>query len=253
MKMTGNTILITGGGSGIGRGLAEKFHALGNKVIIAGRNVARLEEVAAANPGMAIMALDIADGAGIEAFAKQVVADHPALNVVINNAGVMAPEQIDADPATIAVADATVITNLLGPIRLSLALLPHLSQQAEATIMTVSSGLAFVPLAMTPTYSATKAAIHSWTMAMRHRLKDSNVRMVELAPPYVQTELMGEQQAVDPHAMPLTEFLDEVMAILASNPDAEEVIVERCKPLRYAAENGNLAEVMAGLNGAFSH
>lgn len=253
MKMTGNTILITGGGSGIGRGLAEKFHALGNKVIIAGRNVTRLEEVAAANPGMAMMALDVADGAGIEAFAKQVVTEHPALNVVINNAGVMTPEQIDADAATIAVAEATVITNLLGPIRLSLALLPHLSQQVEATIMTVSSGLAFVPLAMTPTYSATKAAIHSWTMAMRHRLKDSNVRMVELAPPYVQTELMGEQQAVDPHAMPLAEFLDEVMAILASNPDAEEVIVERCKPLRYAAENGNLAEVMAGLNGAFSH
>jgi uncharacterized oxidoreductase len=253
MKMTGNTILITGGGSGIGRGLAEKFHALGNKVIIAGRNVARLVEVAAANPGMAIMALDIADGAGIEAFAKQVVADHPALNLVINNAGVMTPEQIDTDPATIAVTEATVITNLLGPIRLSLALLPHLSQQAEATIMTVSSGLAFVPLAMTPTYSATKAAIHSWTMAMRHRLKDSNVRMVEFAPPYVQTELMGKQQSVDPHAMPLDEFLDEVMAILASNPDAEEVIVDRCKPLRYAAENGNLAEVMAGLNGAFSH
>lgn len=253
MKMTGNTILITGGGSGIGRGLAEKFHALGNKVIIAGRNATRLEEVAAANPGMAMMALDIADGAGIEAFAKQVVTEHPALNVVINNAGVMTPEQIDADAATISVAEATVITNLLGPIRLSLALLPHLSQQAEATIMTVSSGLAFVPLAMTPTYSATKAAIHSWTMAMRHRLKDSNVRMVELAPPYVQTELMGGQQAVDPHAMPLAEFLDEVMAILASNPDAEEVIVERCKPLRYAAENGNLAEVMAGLNGAFSH
>ena len=252
MKMTGNTILITGGGSGIGRGLAEKFHDLGNKVIIAGRNITRLEQVAAANPGMAVMALDIADGVGIDAFAKQVMSDHPELNVVINNAGVMTPEQVDADPATIAVAEATVITNLLGPIRLSLTLLPHLSRQADATIMTVSSGLAFVPFAMTPTYSATKAAIHSWTMAMRHRLKDSNVRMIELAPPYVQTELMGEQQAVDPHAMPLAEFLDEVMAILASDPDAEEVIVERCKPLRYAAENGNLAEVMAGLNGAFS-
>lgn len=252
MKMTGNTILITGGGSGIGRALAEKFHALGNVVIISGRNVSRLDDVAAANPGMIAVELDITDANAIKDFVQHIVAEHPQLNVVINNAGIMIPEAMNANPVDVAVADATVITNVLGPIRLSSALLSHLAKQPDATLMTVSSGLAFVPLAMTPTYSATKAAIHSWSVAMRHQLRNGPVRVVELAPPYVQTELMGEHQAVDPHAMPLAEFIDEVFAILTDNPDAEEVIVERCKPLRYAAENGNLVEIMAGLNGAFS-
>jgi uncharacterized oxidoreductase len=252
MKMSGNTILITGGGSGIGRALAEKFQGSDNTVIIAGRNADRLNAVTAANPGMVGMALDISDKNSITSFARRLITDYPQLNIVINNAGIMVAEKVTADPVDVGIADATVITNLLGPIRLSSALLPHLLKQPQATLMTVSSGLAFVPLAMTPAYSATKAAIHSWSMAMRHQLKDSPVRVVELAPPYVQTELMGEQQAVDPHAMPLAEFIDEVMAILANDPDIEEVIVERCKPLRYAAENGNLSEVMAGLNGAFA-
>jgi uncharacterized oxidoreductase len=252
MKMSGNTILITGGGSGIGRALAEKFQGSGNTVIIAGRNADRLNAVTAANPGMVGMALDISDENSITSFAELLIADYPELNIVINNAGMMVAEKVTADPVDVGIADATVITNLLGPIRLSSALLPHLLKQPQATLMTVSSGLAFVPLAMTPAYSATKAAIHSWSVAMRHQLKNSAVRVVELAPPYVQTELMGEQQAVDPHAMPLAEFIDEVMAILANDPDIEEVIVERCKPLRYAAENGNFSEVMAGLNAAFA-
>jgi uncharacterized oxidoreductase len=252
MKMFGNTILITGGGSGIGRALAEKFQGSGNTVIIAGRNADRLNAVTATNPGMVGMALDISDENSITSIAERLKADYPELNIVINNAGMMVAEKVTANPVDVGIADATVITNLLGPIRLSSALLPHLLKQPQATLMTVSSGLAFVPLAMTPAYSATKAAIHSWSVAMRHQLKDSAVRVVELAPPYVQTELMGEQQADDPHAMPLAEFIDEVMAILANDPDIEEVIVERCKPLRYAAENGNLSEVMAGLNGAFA-
>jgi uncharacterized oxidoreductase len=252
MKMFGNTILITGGGSGIGRALAEKFQGSGNTVIIAGRNADRLNAVTATNPGMVGMALDISDENSITSIAERLKADYPELNIVINNAGMMVAEKVTANPVDVGIANATVITNLLGPIRLSSALLPHLLKQPQATLMTVSSGLAFVPLAMTPAYSATKAAIHSWSVAMRHQLKDSAVRVVELAPPYVQTELMGEQQAVDPHAMPLAEFIDEVMAILANDPDIEEVIVERCKPLRYAAENGNLSEVMAGLNGAFA-
>jgi uncharacterized oxidoreductase len=252
MKMSGNTILVTGGGSGIGRGLAEKFQANGNTVIIAGRNIDRLNSVAKANPGMVAMELDISSADGISRFVKHIIADYSGLNIVINNAGMMLAENLTADPVDIDIADATVITNLMGPIRLSSALLPHLLKQSDATIMTVTSGLAFVPLAMTPAYSATKAGLHSWSMAIRHQLKDSPVRVVELAPPYVQTELMGKEQAVDPNAMPLTEFIDEVMSILASDPGINEVIVERCKPLRYAAENGNLNEVMAGLNGAHS-
>lgn len=252
MQLSGNTIVITGGGSGIGRALAEKFQAGGNTVIIAGRNQARLQNVAKANPGMIAMALDISNADAIKTFADKVIAEHPSVNVLINNAGMMVAEPYTADPIDVAISDATVITNLLGTIRLSAALLPHFQKQSQATLMTVSSGLAFVPLALTPTYSATKAAVHSWSMAVRTQLRKSSVQVIELAPPYVQTELMGTNQASDPHAMPLAEFIDEVMTILEQNPDVEEVIVERCKPLRYAAETGTLDETMAQLNSAFN-
>jgi uncharacterized oxidoreductase len=250
VQISGNTIIITGGGSGIGKALAEKFHAAGNKVIITGRGKARLDAVAAANPGMVAMALDIADGAAISTFATQILADFPSANVLINNAGMMVAEAMTADAVNVATADETVITNLLGTIRLSSALLPHFQKQHQAAIMTVSSGIAFVPLALTPAYGATKAGIHSWSIALRHQLRDTSVQVIELAPPYVQTELMSAEQAKDPHAMPLAEFIDEVMAIIANNPNVEEVIVERCKPLRYAVEEGRLDEMMALLNGA---
>lgn len=244
MHITGNTILITGGGSGIGRALAEALHAKGNTVIIAGRREHVLDEVTQANPGMESMLLDIQDKADIAAFAREAVTRFPALNVVINNAGIMKPEQ----QLDLAIAEETIATNLLGPIRLTAALLPHLLAQPHASVVTVSSGLAFVPLAATPTYSATKAAIHSWSMALRHQLKDTSVEVVEIAPPYVQTELLGAHQLTDPDAMPLAEFTSEVMAILEAAPTSGEVIVERCQPLRFAAETGNFAGVFAMVN-----
>jgi len=246
MNISGNTILITGGGSGIGRALAEALHAKGNKVIIAGRREALLDEVTAANPGMASMLLDIQDKADIEAFARQAVERFPALNAVIQNAGIMKPENVPAVD-NLAIAEETITTNLLGPIRLTTALLPHFLKQPSATILTVSSGLAFVPLAATPTYSATKAAIHSWSIGLREQLKNTSVGVIEIAPPYVQTELMGAHQAVDPAAMPLADFIAEVMTILESG-ETREVIVERCKPLRFAEANGTFAQVFAGLN-----
>ena len=236
MQMTRNTILITGGASGIGRALAEAFHALGNQVIIAGRRQALLGEVTAANPGMASSVLDVGSASDIERFAAQVKHDYPALNVVIHNAGIMLGE--DVQNQTLATAEAIVATNFLGPIRLNTALLPLLLKQAQATVMTVSSGLAFLPLATTPTYSATKAAIHSYTQSLRYQLKDTNVQVLELAPPYVQTELMGARQASDPHAMPLKDFIAEVMSILTNSPNATEILVERVKPLRFAEANG---------------
>jgi uncharacterized oxidoreductase len=237
MKTTGNTILITGGGSGIGRGLAEAFHKLGNKVIIAGRRRQVLDETTAANPGMAAAVLNIEDAASIRSFAQKLATDFPALNVVIHNAGIMRPEDLLNKPDA-ADAEAIVTTNLLGPIRLTAALLPQLQKQPHATIMTVSSGLAFVPLALTPTYCATKAAIHSWSESLRYQLKSTNIEVVELAPPYVQTELMGPGQAADPRAMPLKDYLDEVINIIKTQPNATEILVERVKPLRFAASNG---------------
>ena len=236
MKITGNTILITGGGSGIGRGLAEAFHAKGNQVVIAGRRKNLLDETVAANPGMKAAVLDIENSETIRTFAEKLKKDFPALNVVIHNAGIMKPESLK--DSAVADAEAMVTTNLLGPIRLNAALLPFLLKQPNPVIMTVSSGLAFVPLAMTPTYCATKAAIHSYTQSMRYQLKDTKAQVLELIPPYVQTELMGPRMASDPNAMPLRDFISETMSILENSPNSTEICVERVKPLRSAEASG---------------
>ena len=157
MNISGNTILITGGGSGIGRALAEAFHAKGNQVIVAGRRPGALDETTAVNPGMRSAVLDIEDRDAIPAFAARIAAEFPTLNVLVNNAGIMRRETLTASPVDLATAEATVATNLLGPIRLTAAFLPHLRRQPGATVLMVSSGLAFVPIAITPTYCATKA------------------------------------------------------------------------------------------------
>ena len=248
MKLTGNTILITGGGSGIGRSLAESFHQQGNQVVIAGRRQQVLDEVTTANPGMKAMLLNINDRDSIHAFGEQVAQDYPGLNVLINNAGIMKAEDLKSPPDYLEDADAIVTTNLLGPIRLTAVLLPLLQSQPQAAILTVSSGLAFVPLAETPTYCATKAAIHSYSVSLRHQLKSTPIEVIEIIPPYVQTHLTGAHQATDPNAMPLDEFITEVMDILSNQPTVEEVVVERCKPLRFAAEHGNVGTMFQTLN-----
>jgi uncharacterized oxidoreductase len=250
MKLTGNTILITGGGSGIGRGLAAEFHKLGNQVIIAGRRKKALDETTAANPGMKSVTLDIENGTGIRAFADQLTKDYPALNVLINNAGIMRVEHLTVQQADLADAESIITTNLLGPIRLTAALLPHLQKQPHATIMNVSSGLGFVPLHLTPTYCATKAAIHSYTQSLRYQLKSTHIDVVELIPPYVATELLNGRN--DPRAMPLDKFNDEVMAILKAKPDVHEICVENVKRLRFAAESGHHDAVFTGLNDSFA-
>lgn len=250
MNISGNTILITGGGSGIGRGLAEAFQKTGNQVMIAGRRRAALEEVTSANPGIKAVALDIEDPRSIQSAGAQLASELPALNVVIHNAGIMRPENLQDPSKGTADAEAMITTNLLGPMRLTAALLPLLRKQPRSTIMTVSSGLAFLPLAMTPTYCATKAAIHSWTQSLRWQLKGTTTEVIELIPPYVQTHLMGVQQSEDPRAMPLADFLAEVMRILRAQPTVTEVCVERVKPLRCVAESGKFDEAFAGLNQA---
>ncbi len=247
MKLTGNTILITGGGSGIGRGLAEAFHRLGNQVIIAGRRQDVLDQATSANPGMKSVVLNIEDPASIAATVEKLTIEFPALNAVLNNAGIMRPEAIQK--ATVADAEAIVTTNLLGPIRLTAALMPHLLEQPAATILNVSSGLAFVPLAFTPTYCATKAAIHSYTQSLRYQLKDTAIKVIEIIPPWVATELMGPVPS-DPRAMPLDKFIAETMSLLGT--DADEISVENVKYLRNAAATGNEAAFFKKFNDAMS-
>ncbi|MBW8305000.1 MAG: SDR family NAD(P)-dependent oxidoreductase [Brevundimonas sp.] len=239
-----DTILITGGGSGIGRAMAEALHGRGAKVIIAGRRREALEAVAAANPGMAFETLDVADAADVKAFARRIVAAYPDLNVVINNAGIMVVE----DGIDLAIAEQTVAINLLGPIRLTAALLPHLKSQPAATVVTVSSGLAFVPLAATPTYSATKAAVHSWSQSLRHQLRDTSVEVIEWAPPAVATDLMPGH-AENPNSMPLSDFTAESLALFEAGGN-DEILVERVKFLSGAAERGDYDAVFRTLNGA---
>lgn len=251
MKLTGNTILITGGGSGIGRGLAEAFHALGNHVIIAGRRKQALDETTAKNSGMASAVFDIEDAANIQSFAAQITKQYPALNVLINNAGIMRLENLQAQSHDLDDAESTIATNLLGPIRLTAALLPQLQKQPRSTIMNVSSGLAFVPMAATPTYCATKAAIHSYTQSLRYQLRDSTIDVLELIPPYVATDLLNG--ASDPRAVPLDKFIAETMDILKTQPQAVEICVENVKRLRFAAESGKYEAVFKGLNEAMAN
>lgn len=252
MELTGNTILITGGNSGIGYGLATAFHEAGNKVIIAGRRADALAEAASAHPGMSWHSVDMGDADSITAFADQMKRLYPALNVVVNNAGIMRPENLLADPCDPGPAEQQVAINLLGPLRLNAALLPHLHRQPRATLFTVSSGLAFVPLSMVATYCATKAGIHAYTEGLRQQLAGTGIQVIEIVPPAVATNLMPLDEN-SPPTMPLEEFIDSVMAILRTQPDVKEVLVEAVKPLRQAEATGQYDQLFQLINAAPQH
>ncbi|HEX7874668.1 MAG TPA: SDR family oxidoreductase [Sphingobium sp.] len=248
MRPTGNTILITGGTSGIGRALAERFQAAGNSVIIVGRRQALLDEIAATNSGITGYAVDMEDAAGTEAFLQRLIAEHPALNIVIANAGIMRTEKAGARRDLTDAAE-MIATNLLAPIRLINGLVDHLTAQADAAIVTVSSGLAFVPLAATPTYNATKAAIHSYTVSLRHALA-GKAEVIELIPPAVQTDLTPGQSTREGY-MPLTDFIDEVMDLFGQAPTPPEIRVKAVAFLRDAEAEGRFDETFAALNGHY--
>jgi uncharacterized oxidoreductase len=231
--------------------LGEAFAQRGNDVIVAGRNPAKLR-VAESN-GLSTVRVDMSDPASIQALAMTIRTEFPRVNVVIHNAAVCKPVDFTVQGHE-QIREETVATNLLGPMRLTDALLPHLLNQERATIMIVSSGLGFVPSARYPTYSATKAALHSYSQSLRFQLKHTAVDVIELVPPYVQTELGGSAQARDPHAMPLGDFVAEVLDILGRNPRVEEILVKRVQAHRFAAESGrdNYNAFFQNYNGRFT-
>ncbi|WP_405734175.1 SDR family oxidoreductase [Streptomyces sp. NBC_01537] len=245
MKMTGNTILITGGTSGIGLGLAVRLHEAGNKVIVAGRRKELLDRITTDHPGIEALVLDVADPASIARAAETVAASHPGLNVLVNNAGIMLRESL-LDPADLQIAEDHVTVNLLGAIRMTYAFLPLLVGKDDAVVMNVSSALAFVPLPVTPTYNATKAALHSFSESLRVQLADASVQVIEVAPPGVRTTLLGQQD--DENAMPLEDFLDETLTLLHTRPDAKEIVVERARFVRDAEAGGRYDDVLAMLS-----
>lgn len=236
MQMTGNTIFVTGGSSGIGRALAEQFHALGNQVIIAGRRADLLADVARAHPGMAFVAIDVADPASIDAAAATVLADFPEVNMLVNAAGI---QRVDDPGSAIDDTDLTetVAINFLGTVRTTSAFIEHFKTLPEAAILHVSSMLAYMPLAQVAIYCATKAALHSFTLSQRYQLRGTKVRVREIIPPYVQTDLLNGKS--DPRAMPLGQYISETMAALETG--ADEVLVPTAQERRDRMRHDEIA------------
>lgn len=252
MNISGNTIFIPGSTSGIGLALALELQAKGNTVIVGGRRTELLERIAAEHPGIDTVQIDTTDAASIGSAAKEVLARHPDLNVLVTMAGIMKIEDWHRPESFLASAESVVTTNVLGPIRLIAAFVEHLRSRPDATIVTVSSGLAFTPLKVTPSYNASKAAIHMLSESIRLQLADTTVKVVELVPPSVRTALLPGQEESE-FAMPLDEFVAEVVALIEAQPDAKEIQVEQVKFLRYGEARGDYDQVVQMLNAADPH
>jgi uncharacterized oxidoreductase len=221
MKLSDNTILIIGGASGIGYELARQLLALNNTVIIAGRTPSRLADAQHRLPGLETAACDVNDPDSIIALYKHVAAAYPALNMLINCAGIM--RKLNLNLASPDLRDLTreVNTNLNGTIWACQQFMPLLQRQPQATIVNVSSGLAFVPMPIAPVYSASKAAVHAYTKSLRAQLKRSTVRVVELAPPATETSLYKEDftsaDSGDMTPMPVVTLVNRAIAGLAAD------------------------------------
>jgi short-subunit dehydrogenase involved in D-alanine esterification of teichoic acids len=252
MNITGNTVFIPGATSGIGLALAQRLNARGNTVIVGGRRAELLKRIAVEHPGMDSVQIDTADPASIVRASAEVIAAHPDLNVLVAMAGIMGVEDWHTSAGFLTDAEQIITTNLLGPIRLIAAFVEQMQSRPESTIVTVSSGLAHTPLRATPTYNATKAGIHLLSESIRLQLADTNVKVLELVPPAVRTELLPGQSESE-FAMPLADFADEVMALIEAQPDAHEVLVEKVKFLRFGEVRGDYDQVVATLNRVDPH
>ncbi|MBO2010088.1 SDR family oxidoreductase [Hymenobacter negativus] len=217
MNISNQTVLVTGGGSGIGLAIAKMLIEKGNRVIIVGRNEAKLRAAAGQLPGVSIIAADINNTADVARLVQQVQADFSDLSVLINNAGQASAYQLTAGADAFSKASAEIATNYLAMIQLTELLLPVLSAQPEAAIVNVSSIVAYAPSSAVPTYSASKAAVHSYTQALRHTLKSTSVRVIELMPPLVNTEFSTEIGGAN--GIPPQQVAEELLTGLANGDD----------------------------------
>ncbi len=233
MDIANRTVLIVGGTSGIGLGLARRFASAGSAVVVGGRTTEHIDDVETVK-------IDIIEPDSIRRARDQVLSTHPDLDVVVTMAGVMIPEDL-RDPAHLADAETTIEINLLGTIRVVDAFLPHLMSRADGDIVTVTSGIGFMPFPLMPTYGASKAGVHSYTESLRAQLNGTGVRVTELIPPAVAN---AGQEKLNPAALPLDDFLDEVMSIFASNPETNEVVVRAAEGLRWAERDGTYPELL---------
>lgn len=242
MNLTGNTIFITGGAAGFGGGLAEAFHKLDNKVIISGRRREHLHAVATANPGMDAVELDVCDPWGIADVARRLINDYPSLNVVLNNAGVTIPDDA-AGPVDERGLNTEIETNLLGPVRVTAALIGHLKAQPQAAIIYKTSVCAFTPLAPFSIHSATKAALHSYVMSQRLALRGTSVSVREIMAP----RLAAGEPGSPHHAqvVPLERFVHAAIDVLEG--DAEETPGEEAA-LRHDGPSPNRHAEMTALD-----
>src|ERR1700733_10784859 len=252
MNISGNTIFIPGSTSGIGLALALALQARGNTVIVGGRRADLLERIAAEHPGLDTGQIDTSDPASIDSAAEEGLARRPDLMVLVSMAGIMRMEDWRSPQEFLASAESVITTNVLGPIRLIAAFIEHLQKQPDAAIVTASSGLAFPPLGVTPSYNASKAAIHLLSESIRLQYADTTVQVIELVPPSVRTSLVPGQESNEV-AMPLDEFIAEAVGLFESQPDAKEIQVDRVKFLRYGEARGDYDQVVATLNASDPH
>lgn len=236
MDISGRTVLVVGGTSGIGLGLARRFARAGSTVIAAGRDTSKVADV----PGIESVRIDVTDQVSVLSARDEILAGHPGLDVVVTMSGVMLVEDL-RDPAHLSTAETTIAVNLLGTIRVLDAFTPHLLGRGGGDLITVTSGIAFLPFPLMPTYGASKAGVHAYTESLRAQLAGTGVTVTELVPPAVAT---AGQEKVNPAALPLDGFLDEVVDLITASPTPDEVVVEAARRLRWAERDGTYAELL---------
>ena len=240
MDITNRTVFIAGATSGIGLELARRFAAAGSTVIVGGRRTDLLDKIA--SEGFATVPIDVTDQGSIDRARDTILHSHPSLDTIVTMSGVMIPEDL-RDPAHFSAAAETVDTNLLGTIRVIDAFTPHLIARGTGTIITVTSGIAFLPFPLMPTYAASKAGVHAYSEALRAQLDGTGIEVAELVPPAV--AITPEDAQRNPRALGLAEFATEVMDLLQSNPTPHEILVQGVLMHRWADRDGTYADLVA--------